>query len=93
MPECLGTSKCEYAPGMVTLQDGCVVCSNCHLWALECEAKRLLTYSLPERREGLVEREKIRGKTATEMLKDLMARIHEDRRKKAKKIIGGKYEN
>jgi hypothetical protein len=60
---------------------------------MECEAKRLLSYSLPERREGLVEREKIRGKTASEMLKDLMAKIHEDRRQKAKKIIGGEYEN
>jgi len=89
---CLGSTKCEYAPSMVTLQDGCVVCSNCHLWALECEAKRLLTYPMPQRREGLVEREKIRGKTASEMLKDLMARIHEDRRKKAQKLFGGKDE-
>jgi len=89
---CLGSTKCEYAPSMVTLQDGCVVCSNCHLWALECEAKRLLTYPMPQRREGLVEREKIRGKTASEMLKDLMARIHEDRRKKAQKLFGGKAE-
>jgi len=89
---CLGSTKCEYAPSMVTLQDGCVVCSNCHLWALECEAKRLLTYPMPQRREGLVEREKIRGKTASEMLKDLMARIHEDRRKKAQKLLGGKDE-
>jgi hypothetical protein len=89
---CLGSTKCEYAPRMVTLQDGCVVCSNCHLWALECEAKRLLTYPMPQRREGLVEREKIRGKTASEMLKDLMARIHEDRRKKAQKLFGGKDE-
>jgi hypothetical protein len=48
---------------------------------------------MPQRREGLVEREKIRGKTASEMLKDLMTRIHEDRRQKAKKIIGGEYEN
>jgi len=89
---CLGSTKCEYAPSMVTLQDGCVVCSNCHLWALECEAKRLLTYPMPQRREGLVEREKIRGKTASEMLKDLIARIHEDRRKKAQKLFGGKDE-
>jgi hypothetical protein len=89
---CLGSTKCEYAPRMVTLQDGCVVCSNCHLWALECEAKRLLTYPMPQRREGLVEREKIRGKTASEMLKDLMARIHEDRGKKAQKLLGGKDE-
>jgi len=85
---CLGSTKCEYAPSMVTLQDGCVVCSNCHLWALECEAKRLLTYPMPQRREGLVEREKIRGKTASEMLKDLITRIHEDRRKKAQKLFG-----
>lgn len=92
MPECLGTNKCEYAPRMVTLQDGCVVCSNCHLWAMECEAKRLLTYSLPERREGLVEREKIRGKTASEMLKEFIARIHEDRRKKAQKLFGDRDE-
>jgi len=89
---CLGSTKCEYAPSMVTLQDGCVVCSNCHLWALECEAKRLLTYPMPQRREGLVEREKIRGKTASEMLKDLMTRIHEDRRKKAQKLLRGKDE-
>jgi hypothetical protein len=73
---------------MVTLQDGCKVCSNCHLWALECEAKRLLTYAMPQRREGLAEREKIRGKTASEMLKDLMTRIHEDRRKKSAKLFG-----
>jgi hypothetical protein len=44
---------------------------------------------MPQRREGLVEREKIRGKTASEMLKDLMTRIHEDRRKKAQKLLGG----
>jgi hypothetical protein len=47
---------------------------------------------MPQRREGLVEREKIRGKTASEMLKDLMTKIHEDRRKKAQKLFGGKDE-
>lgn len=85
---CLGSNKCEYAPSMVTLQDGCKVCSNCHLWALECEAKRLLTYPIPQRREGLAEREKIRGKTASEMLKEFIVKIHDDRRKKAQKLFG-----
>lgn len=81
MTACLGSPRCEYAPSMVTLHDGQVVCSNCPLWAAECEAKRLLTYRLPERREALRERDKIRSGPVMDKLRELMSKIHADRKK------------
>jgi hypothetical protein len=91
MPACIGSKLCEYAPSMVTLADGSEVCSNCPEWAKECEARRLLSYPIVDRMEGLNKREKIRGKESTN---DLRAKIEElrnmqaeARRKKAEKWL------
>lgn len=74
---CLGTNLCEQATAMVRLVDGREVCNWCPDWALECEARRLLTYPMSARREALVKRDFERGKEATDRLRAVMTAVHE----------------
>ncbi|UOF79786.1 hypothetical protein [Caudoviricetes sp.] len=55
-----------------TLVGGDKVCSWCHLWALECEARELLRRPLWKRRQDLKAREEIRGKKAVDQLREVM---------------------
>lgn len=80
MTACLGTNLCEIATGSVTLQDGATVCNACPEWRNETEARRLLTYPLPERRDALKARVEKRGAEAVERLKAVMADLHARRR-------------
>lgn len=80
MTVCLGGNACEIATGMVTLQDGETVCNACPVYREVCEAERLLTYSLPERRDALKARVEKRGAEAVERLKRVMADIHARRK-------------
>jgi hypothetical protein len=77
---CLGTNLCESAPTMVTLIDGCVVCSSCPEYRNEREAERLLDMPLRQRREELEWREQHRPAESVERLKAAMAAIYERRR-------------
>ena len=77
---CLGTNLCESAPTMVTLIDGCVVCSSCDLYRNECEAERLMALPIVKRRAEVEWREQHRPAESVERLKAAMTTIHERRR-------------
>jgi hypothetical protein len=62
---------------LVKLFGGREVCTWCPDWALECEARRLLKYKSADRAEALMKREEIRGKEATNALRERMTLIKE----------------
>jgi len=77
MTACLGRNLCEIATGSVTLMDGSIVCNACPEWRAECEARRLMTYPMLERRAALRERDKLRDAPAMVKLRQLMTKVHE----------------
>lgn len=52
--------NCEISTQLVSLASGDVVCSACPNWAVECEARRLLTYPAAQRKEAMSKRKEIR---------------------------------
>lgn len=74
MSDCLGCQRCEDGP-MVTLISGRQVCDFCPEWKLECEARELLKMPLAKRRAALERRERERGKSATDELRDMMTAV------------------
>lgn len=72
---CLGCQRCETGP-VVTLHDGRVVCNTCLDYRLECEARGLLSLSLPARRLFLEKAEQVRGRDAVNQLKGIMTELH-----------------
>lgn len=75
MSQC-NACECRIEAPKVKLVTGREVCSWCPDWLIECEARDLLRRPLEDRRAALVEREKKRGKQATDALRQVMIKIH-----------------
>lgn len=67
---------------LVKLVNGKEVCTWCPEWALECEARRLVTYKKLELKEALEKREQLRGKESVDKLRAVMELVSKNARKK-----------
>lgn len=65
----------------IKLVSGTEVCTWCPDWALECEARRLLTYKKAELKEALEKRELLRGKDVLDKLRAVMQSLLNKRKK------------